>query len=300
MTHLLLVLAAEGGKKTLWDPTILGLLTVLAGFVLFCGSTYLLLATNLGGRLGFLVSAAALTGIMVLLSALWLTSNTPLNSPKGREPRWTPVSCDGSGATSTTCGSLAEAPIKSLSEIAQDPNFDKVGKAKHSLAEGDYALMRPWFDAAMVQKTVAGGGEAPVQPYAKYSVASAVLTQACFDPTTKDAAVCGRGDAVQTLREFKVGGKTHLLFFHTPNYAAVEYCPAVANPIESNPNATSINPTCDNVAGTRWLILQYDYGSIRLPPLFYLIFSTLLFAISLYALHTRERAQQRMAAVVAA
>ena len=50
-----LVLAAEGIKdRDLWYPTILGVLVVLSAVSLFCGSVYLLLATNLGARLGFL------------------------------------------------------------------------------------------------------------------------------------------------------------------------------------------------------------------------------------------------------
>ena len=42
--------------KDLWYPTILGILVVVAGVGLFCGSIYLLLGTNLGARLGFLVA----------------------------------------------------------------------------------------------------------------------------------------------------------------------------------------------------------------------------------------------------
>ena len=84
--HIALMLAKEG--KTLWDPTIVGILAPVAGVFLFCGSVYLLLSTNLGARLGFLVSAAALSGFMVLLSTLWLTTSTPLESPKGRTAAW--------------------------------------------------------------------------------------------------------------------------------------------------------------------------------------------------------------------
>src|SRR6478736_6034713 len=83
--HLALVLAAT---KTLWDPTIIGILAPVSGVFLFCGSVYLLLSTNLGARLGFLVAASALTGFMVLLSTLWLTTSTPLESPKGRTASW--------------------------------------------------------------------------------------------------------------------------------------------------------------------------------------------------------------------
>ena len=76
------VLASSAGEKTLWDPTILGVLVVLSAVGLFCGSVYLLLATNLGARLGFLVGPPAIgfvsqltslttgLGLVVLLMAL--------------------------------------------------------------------------------------------------------------------------------------------------------------------------------------------------------------------------------------
>src|SRR5471032_420207 len=93
--HLDLVLATA---NTLWDPTIIGILAPVAGVFLFCGSVYLLLSTNLGARLGFLVAASAVTGFMVLLSTLWLTTNTPLESPKGRAAAWKLVEVDNSFA----------------------------------------------------------------------------------------------------------------------------------------------------------------------------------------------------------
>ena len=57
------MLGAELIHKTLWYPTILGILVVVAGIALFCGSVYVLLATNLGARLGFLVAFTALMGL---------------------------------------------------------------------------------------------------------------------------------------------------------------------------------------------------------------------------------------------
>ena len=65
------LLAPKAGPQNLWNPTIIGVLTVLCAVGLFCGSAYLLLGTNLGGRLGFLVAAAGLTGFLVLLTTLW-------------------------------------------------------------------------------------------------------------------------------------------------------------------------------------------------------------------------------------
>jgi hypothetical protein len=83
------VLAQEHAtEKTLWNPTILGVLVVVAGIVLFCGSIYLLLGTNLGARLGFLVAFTGLMGFMVVLTVLWMTTASPLNTLKGRVAAW--------------------------------------------------------------------------------------------------------------------------------------------------------------------------------------------------------------------
>ena len=83
-----LILANEVLHKGLWYPTILGVLVVIAGVVLFCGSIYVLLGTNLGARLGFLIAFTGLAGFMMLLSLLWITTASPLNTLKGRIPQW--------------------------------------------------------------------------------------------------------------------------------------------------------------------------------------------------------------------
>ena len=53
----------SSSHKGLWYPTILGVLVVVAGIVLFCGSIYVLLGTNLGARLGFLVAFTGAHGL---------------------------------------------------------------------------------------------------------------------------------------------------------------------------------------------------------------------------------------------
>jgi len=62
-----LVLAFE----VTWDPGLRGILSVAVGVVVLCGSIYLLLGTNIGSRLGFLVSVAGLSGWCFLMFAFW-------------------------------------------------------------------------------------------------------------------------------------------------------------------------------------------------------------------------------------
>lgn len=54
-----------------WDPGIRGILSVLTGVVVLCGSIYLIVGTNVGSRLGFLIAAAGLSGWLFLMFAFW-------------------------------------------------------------------------------------------------------------------------------------------------------------------------------------------------------------------------------------
>lgn len=68
------------------DPVFVkGVLALVLSLVVFIGSVWLLLAMVLGVRMGYLVTATTLFGIMVILSGMW-TANTL--GPKGPETTW--------------------------------------------------------------------------------------------------------------------------------------------------------------------------------------------------------------------
>ena len=71
-----------------WDPDITGYLAVAIGVVVLCGSVYLLLATNVGTRLGFLISLCGLAGWMFLMGIIWWVYGIGL---VGDGPVWSPV-----------------------------------------------------------------------------------------------------------------------------------------------------------------------------------------------------------------
>ena len=284
MSHLFATILGEGGPKTLWNPTILGILVVLSGLVLFAGSTYLLLATNVGARLGFMITCAALSGILVLLSSLWLVTQTPLTSPKGRTPLWLTAKCDEPAPKCAWLDKLSDSPVKAISDLARS-NPTRI-KAEQ------YQSLRSAVDAMLIKKKVVGEEKKPDQPYAAYETSDAPpITHA---PVDKDKIPNKNGD--ETLSEYIVGGHTHLFFWHTPKYAAVEVCAPAPLASQSDPNVKPTQPGCDSTKAHKWAIFVYDWGSIRLPPLMYLLGSSAMFAISLYALHSRELAQRRIAA----
>ncbi len=70
-----------------WDPTVKGGLYVLIAVVILCGSSYLLLSTNVGSRLGFQLAAAGLFGFMVIIGFVWWIYGI---GPQGPGPAWEP------------------------------------------------------------------------------------------------------------------------------------------------------------------------------------------------------------------
>ena len=68
-----------------WNPQVRGGLYVLLAVVILCGSGFLILSTNLGGRLGFQAAAAGLMGFLVIIGATWWVYGI---GPQGEAPTW--------------------------------------------------------------------------------------------------------------------------------------------------------------------------------------------------------------------
>ena len=255
-----LVLAAEHIHKTIWYPTILGILVVVFAVALFCGSLYVLLATNLGARLGFLVAFTALTGFMVVLTTLWMSTASPLNTLKGRIASW------------------------KVQEVVKDPAKSKVPEIRHVTRVGrkvgttEIANVKAAVDDALITKLeIPAEGKLP--------------------PTANKYARFGLVTDYKELATFEVGGSKpnplNFEFTHKPLFAVVKFCAVVKNfkPFGLAPNQ---NPPCQS-GTTEWIVLERDLGSVRVPPIVAFCGSVLLFGLGLLALHWRERDEQEAA-----
>ena len=121
----------------MWYPTILGVLVVISAIVLFIGSIYLLLGTNLGARLGFLVTFTCLMGFLLILSVLWLTTASPLESPKGRVSSWSVIE---------NVPDITKAKTEAVRDIATKQNKASQTDASNVLASVDAALITKVVD----------------------------------------------------------------------------------------------------------------------------------------------------------
>ena len=311
----LLLLAAEGGEKTLWDPTIKGILVTVCAVVLFCGSTYLLLATNMGARLGFLVAFTALFGFMVLLTSLWLLTDQPLTTLKGRDVGWVPVEVVADTKDATTAavrnaadgrfnanhdfdariaevndlftqfvtGEITEAQLNE--QLKNDKDTAKEILALAGLANQDQAALKAALEALVIKP--AEGSHSPTPP--KVPGLDAQFAEAAGEVSLPATARFYGGDlhAPNPLR---------LEFTHETLYATIDFCKAAAAPdtFPDPPAAATCEP-----GTTKTMVFLRDLGSLKLRPLGALIGSILLFGLGLFLLSTRDRQQRELARAAA-
>ncbi len=277
----LLVLATEAGIKDrdLWYPTIVGVLVVIAAVSLFMGTIYLLLATNLGARLGFLIAAAALSGFMVLLSCLWITTASPLNTLRGRVPSWKAVEVIKGGDLSK-------------SKIPQVRDLDGSNQLKDPAEE---ANVKAALDQVVV---VPAGGQSSeltgsTSRFQIYNSTTDYLTPSYYETG---------GGNIFSESDFKVTGQFPLVHIslHKPKFAVVNVCPVDAGAIIVPYGDTPPTPKCDTSKPIDSIVFEYDLGSVKVPPFVAFFGATILFILSLLGLHWRERDLQERAAVLQA
>ena len=258
------ILANEALEKGLWYPTILGVLVVIAAVVLFLGTIYILLGTNLGARLGFLIAFTGLAGFMVVLTLLWMTTASPLNTLKGRIPQW-------------KVQEVITAPEKSKTTDVHNI------KQKSNIADATEASnVKAAVDAALVTKQST--------PTVEYT------------PNDNRYAKFGNVTNYQILQTWEIGGSNPQFwmgeFTHTPEYAVVQFC-QVVDQTEAQPfGLPPLPPECDNSedAISGYVVLFRDLGSLRFPAFVAFFISVILFGLGLLALHWREKDEHALEA----
>jgi hypothetical protein len=244
------VLASTLTERDIWYPTILGVLVVVAAVVLFVGSIYLILGTNMGARLAFLATFTGLMGFMVVLTSLWITTASPLNTLRGSVPGW---------HIKEVVSDLAKTKVDEVRDIeSKGIELDPVEAANIKAAVDDGLVTKK--DTAVEKFTAEDN---------KFAI---------YDEVTQFLVV----------NTWEIGGSNPSFldfeFRHTPKFAVVEFCGAAPNtqPFGVPPD----EPTCA-VEGTPeaedngFVVLEYNLGDVRLPPIIAFISSIILFVLGL-------------------
>lgn len=249
-----------------WEPELRGLLTVIIGFVILCGSVYGIMATNMGSRLAFLVAATGLAGWMMLMGIVWMIYGIGLRGP---DPTWQPVA--GVGVLQDV-GALGSANVL-------DPNAvvpDGATPEESSGVVRDTFLDQGWI---LLDKSAPEFGQAQ-------AAATEILVE-------DGAFAAGQFEIVEV---FDTGGERYpkindtldfLAFFHKPHFVIAEAAPFQA--VRTEPGRAPARPQIDETRQRQYVYMVRDLGARRQPPFVLIVGAGLIFFALCYLLHRRER-----------
>lgn len=242
-----------------WDPQIRGYLIALVAILAFPGSVYLLLATNMGAKIGFLLAVAGLSGWIFTLGIVWAVFGIGM---RGNEPKWRVKEVITGDVRRSTVGALDDYPSK----------WTKLPFGSAELADAQAAA-----DATLApSSTPAKPGEA---------AAPAPTFQSPFKTTADYVTVAG----------WRKGGDNDLFairkhkFFlrHSAHYDIIQVRPALNQ--TGGPGGAPPRPVADAAQPITSVIMIRDLGTLRLPQTMLALSSGLIFGVTCYVLHRRDK-----------
>ncbi|MGV3760536.1 MAG: hypothetical protein ACO1PW_13500 [Actinomycetota bacterium] len=275
-----------------WDPQLRGILATAVGVVVLMGSVHLLLATNVGNRLGFLIAAAGFFGWLTIMGGVWWVYGTI--GMLGQAPSWDVVEVLYPG---TETSGIDEVRGLSTEEL---PPADEL----NDMEPADLEAIREDLEATT------GGWLLLPESNRAFGEAKATVDEHFIEHPVEALAVDGPEDYISTY-SFERGGKSRLpsdpsrldrlwkklknTFLeptHPTRYAVIQVHPVI--PQEAEPGQPPPTPEADPNAPTISVVMQRDLGQVRLPGAALTIFSGIIFALLCVQLHKRD---QRVAEV---
>lgn len=248
-----------------WEPEIKGYIIVLIAVGVLIGGTYLLLGTNLGARLGFMVALAGLAGWMMSMAIVWAIYGIGL---KGPVPTWKPAQ-----------------PIT----IVRDAAF--LDRAQVVASPISLDGMKPVDAASTVAKKLVSEGWVLLNEDDPARGQAAAAADEIIQFEMKEFSL----GEYQTVAVYDKGGERFpklgnsidfLAFKHKPRYAVVEVAPLVTQTVE--PGRAPARPVIDSAQPHRYVVMLRDLGAKRQPAFFVGFGSGLIFALMCWLLHRRE------------
>jgi hypothetical protein len=278
MVHLLAGIA--------WDPQLRGFLAVGVGVVVLLGSVYLVLSTNLGHRLGFLLAASAVFGWCTIMGLTWWVYGTI--GMLGEAPKWVVTEVVYPG---TDDAALAEAHTLDTSELP-DP------EALNALEGAEFDELRDEVEPTL------GGWDLLPESNPSFGEAKATVDAYFAEHPDEELELQGASDYI-TVYSFERGGKEALpddpsridrlslklknTFWqvqHPPHYAIIQVHPVIEQ--EPEPGEAPPTPEADPDKPVVSVIMERNLGDVRFPGAMLTIFSGGMFVVTILMLHRRD------------
>lgn len=277
-----------------FDPTIRGLLAVGVGVVVLMGSVYLLLATNTGNRLGFLLAVTGFFGWMVIMGLIWWIYGIGM---QGQSPSWHVVEYNAGDTAQAVTDEVTDLNLSVLPMEDGRPDYDLVAE----LAEEDPERLDEIEDEL---EAASDGWEFLVASDPARGEAEATVSAALPDCDTCDFGIESPSDYL-VLGAFQIGGKPGLpddpnrwdrirnqivsavTITHPDRYAVIQVQKTVdQEPVPGEPPPT---PVADESQPVISVVMIRDIGDRRFPAAVITISSLLIFGLLSWILHQRER-----------
>ena len=251
-----------------WEPELRGLLTVIIGVVVLMGSIYMIMATNMGSRLSFLVTLTGLMGWMMLMGLTWWIYGIGL---KGPEPSWAAV--PGQTIIQDVPALRSAGALETLPPDYQDAEIGEL----HELVEEQF------FEDGYVKI------ETDNPAYGQAAAAASEFLE------SDGALAAGQYEITEV---FDIGGERYPLllnnesldfaaFFHKAHYTVVEVSPLI--PVRTEAGRAPATPEIDDGAQRQYVYMVRDLGAKRQPAVVLTIGGGAIFLALCYLLHRRER-----------
>jgi len=268
-----------------WDPQVRNILAFAVGVTVLMGSVYLVLATNVATRLGFLLVLTGFFGWMIIHGTIWWIY-PPGQGPTGRVPAW--------DVPEIVYGNLDQSknPKVQLIQPQNLPNYK-------SMAE---------FDETQARKVTAGQGKDRLGPWRVLGggEASKGEAQTALDTVLATGQLPGLEDPTSRVYTyaFATGGKPErqgdsvwdrisnhvtntLRIKNPPHYVVVQFQPAVKTVVK--PGEAPPPPAPDPKAQVISAVLIRNIGQRRVPAALLTTGSGLIFGVLCAMLHRRDR-----------
>lgn len=314
---LLVIDALLFGIEMQWDPGFRGALTVAVSVVILCGSVALLLSTNSGARLGFMLALTGFMGWMFAMGIIWSIYGIGWVGPN---PSWDVAdvvrSEPGSGVVDSRLDVAQSLPLPdelpdpvelrdndpellaAFPPTQRDPNLGDLVTVDPDLADTINEQADPWRiletsnrytgeTQATVGEALGPNGQAIFESPAGYQVIDSYLT---------GGRAQRADDSIVARAVHKV---TQTLEFNPPTFYAVVQLQAVI-PQEPKPGQAPPTPVRDETQPIISVVLErVDTGQKRIPAFATTIFSGLTTAVLCVMLHRRDKLAQAQRAATA-
>ncbi len=277
-----------------WDPQIRGYLTIVVAVAVLMGSVYLILATNVANRLGFLIAVTAVFGWMTIMASVWWMYGIGM---KGEAATWEVEEIHyGDLATAandrTAQLDTTALPDHNVLDDAEPDEFKRLEEELEPTLGGGWVLLAPSNPAR-------GEAQAVVDAFLK----DAGITLPTADPA-KPLSISSTDD-YETLYAFEQGGKddladdadrfdrikhelrTAVQITHPVHYAIIQVQPVV--PQETKPGGAAPTPIIDESKPVITVLMTRNLGDLRFPSAMITIGSGLVFGLLCNMLHRRDR-----------